>query len=513
MKLFKKNVLPEEEKQRRNKDRKLLILSGLMFGLSFSPMPFPFTLFFFLVPLLIVLENRTTGKRIYAAYYLMLFSASAVSVYWVGGFTVMKDPFLMISGFLLFFVNPFFLSVQVPLYILSKKYLGHKISFWLIPVFWTFNDYLYMFTDFSFPWISVGNASANFNSFIQIADMVGSLGVGLFVLYINLLLYFSYKQFKLGKKFMNAYSIAALILFLIPVGYSLKPLPAAAASSSIKVGIIQPDLDPYDKWAGNNLEKIIHIYLELSDSAVNRGAELLIWPETAIPGYIFSGAYPAEQEMIESYLRRNQVALLTGMPDLQYFTKETAPPKSKFSEAGGYYYRTHNSAFLLQPGYPLQRFAKRKLVPFGEKIPYADDIPWLGAIFKWGVGLSGWNEGLEEDLLTMYRYNRRSKGEVTDSLKILPLICYESVYPMHTSEYASKGAQLLVVLTNDSWYGNTSGPYQHRDYAKLRAVENRLPVIRAANGGISCIIDERGRILSSLPMYTKGYLVSGIQLY
>ncbi len=511
MKIFSRKSLTPEEKQQRSKDRRLLILSGLLFGFSFSPMPFPFTLFFFLPPLLIVLEKRDTARSIYAAYYLMLFSASAVSVYWVGAFTVMKDPFLMISGLLLFFVNPLFLSVQVPLYILVRKYVGKTAALLLVPLFWTINDYLYMFTDFSFPWTSVGHASANFNSFIQIADMIGSLGVGLLVLYINLFLYLGYKKYVHDKRPVNVYTITAVMLLVIPLLYSLYPQPKEQ-TTTLSVGIIQPDLDPYDKWAGSNLNDILDLYLHLSDSAVGLGAKLLVWPETALPAYAFSGAYPDVQSKIELFLQQKNVALLTGMPDLQYFTEGNAPPKSKYSKEGGYYYRTHNAAFLLQPGHPMQRFSKRKLVPFGEKIPYADELPWLGALFKWGVGLSGWNEGIEEELLTLYRYDKAGKGDVTDSVKILPLICYESVYPLHTKKYASKGAQLLVVVTNDSWYGNTSGPYQHRDFAKLRAVENRLPVIRAANGGISCIIDERGIIHTSLPMYTKGIIVESMAL-
>ncbi|MCK6615791.1 MAG: apolipoprotein N-acyltransferase [Ignavibacteriaceae bacterium] len=501
----------EEDKSKR-KARIRLVLSGVLFGLAFSPVPFPFTLFFFLYPFLTVIEKEEKGREIYKSFYLMMLSASFVLVYWVGAFTEMKDHFLMISGVVLFFFNAMYLCFQALLYIPVRKRFGSRTAILLLPVFWSVNDLFYMWGDFSFPWISAGHAASNFNSFIQIADIIGSPGIGLLVLYINVFFYFAVKKFREGGGYANRFSWATGVLIIIPLLYSAFPLPQSSGKT-LSVGLIQPDLDPYDKWAGDNLDAIMEDYFSLSDQAIQGGAEMLVWPETALPAYIFSGAYPAEAQKIYDYVERTQIPLLTGMPDLVYYGKENAPPHSKFNEQMDYYYRTHNAAFLIQPGgKPVQRYGKMKLVPFGEKIPLADKIPVIGKFIKWGVGISGWNEGIDTTILTVTRESESGKELLADSVSITPLICYESVYPVHTAEFSKRGANLIAVVTNDSWYGNTSGPYQHRDFAKLRAVENRLPVIRAANGGISCLINSRGELKASLSMYTRDYLVVDAEL-
>jgi len=506
---------PSEKSQLKKERRKVrgkLMLSGLLFGLSFSPLPFPFTLFFFLFPFLSVLETEEKGWAIYKTFYLLNLFASFVLVYWVGAFTEMKDYFLMISGAVLFFFTAMYMSFQALLYIPVRKRFGSKTALLLLPVFWSVNDLFYMWGDFSFPWTSAGHATANFNSFIQIADIIGSPGLGLLVLYINVFFFFAVRKFREGGGYINRYSLVTVVLIITPIVYSVFA-HHSSSGKTISIGLIQPNLDPYDKWAGNNLEEIMQDYFTLSDQTVQGGAELLVWPETALPAYIFSGAYPAEAQKIYDYVEQTNTPLLTGMPDLVYYDKDKAPQYSKFNEQMDYYYRTHNAAFLIQPGgKPVQRYGKMKLVPFGEKIPLADKIPVIGKFIKWGVGISGWNEGIDTTLLTVTLESESGKELLTDSVSITPLICYESVYPVHTAEFSKRGANLIAVVTNDSWYGNTSGPYQHRDFAKLRAVENRLPVIRAANGGISCLIDSRGNLRESLPMYTRGYLVAEVEL-
>lgn len=504
--------LTGQEKEKKGLVRAGVVLSGVLFGLAFSPVVFPFTLFFFLYPFLSVIDKEEKGREIYKSFYLLMLTASLALVYWVGAFTEMKDNFLMISGVVLFFFNAMYMSLQSLLYIPVRKRFGSRTAILLLPVFWSVNDLFYMWGDFSFPWTSAGHAAANFNSFIQIADIIGSPGIGLLVLYINVFIFLAVKKFRKGEGAVNRYALLAGLLIILPLIYSVAS-NHQPSGKTLSIGLIQPNLDPYDKWAGNNLEEIMQDYFSLSDQALQGGAELLVWPETALPAYIFSGAYPAEAQKIFDFVERTKTPLLTGMPDLVYYDKDKAPKYSKFNEQMDYYYRTHNAAFLIQPGgKPVQRYGKMKLVPFGEKIPLADKIPVIGKFIKWGVGISGWNEGIDTTLLTLTLESEKGKESLVDSVSITPLICYESVYPVHTAEFSKRGANLIAVITNDSWYGNTSGPYQHRDFARLRAVENRLPVIRAANGGISCLIDSRGELKSSLSMYTRDYLVVDVEL-
>jgi len=198
------------------------------------------------------------------------------------------------------------------------------------------------------------------------------------------------------------------------------------------------------------------------------------------------------------------------MPDFRMFSsEESAPEYSKYSEQGGYYYTTHNAVYLFTPGIrDIQRYGKVKLVPFGEKTPFADQIPFLGKLLKWGVGISGWNRGTDTSLLSF----KRTTSDDFDSITVYGLICFESIFPDFVAEFVSKGANFIAVVTNDSWYGNTSGPYQHKEISVLRAIENRKSVVRAANGGISCIIDPYGRTLKHSKMYTEDIVVGNITI-
>jgi apolipoprotein N-acyltransferase len=144
------------------------------------------------------------------------------------------------------------------------------------------------------------------------------------------------------------------------------------------------------------------------------------------------------------------------------------------------------------------------LVPLGEKVPFVESLPFLGDFFKWNVGISSWNTGLDTTIFNLVIDN--------DTIKLAGLVCFESVFPSFVSEFAKRGAEFFVVVTNDSWYGNSSGPYQHKEFAALRTVENRKAVVRCANGGISCLIDQFGRTIYETQMFTKESFVVDVPI-
>lgn len=500
MKLFKRTPKTPEEKSKLWNDRKYLVLSGVLFALGFSPIPFPITLFFALIPFLKVIETRHTLAEVNRASFLMSFTASICALYWVGGYTEGKDPFLMIGGFLLFYINTIAFLIPTTLYYIVRKNFKNTLALLLFPFFWVFYEYLYTLTDWSFPWLNIGNGMSNFTAYIQIASIIGSYGISLFVVAINVFLFLIYRDVLEKKKIPAAYSLATILLIAVPLIYGVITLSSFHEKArSIKVGVVQPNLDPYDKWAGESLDPIFQSYIDASQELYKQKIDLLIWPETALPVYIVEPVYAPYWSAIRKMTDSSGVSLLTGMPDLRIFKPADKKPHDvKYSRVTGVYYATYNAIYLLNPNTEsLQRYGKIKLVPFGERVPFVDQIPMLGDLMRWGVGLSGWNVGEEMTVFNTQLPERK------DSVKVGGVVCYESIYPDQVAKLASLGAQLLVVVTNDSWYGNTSGPYQHRDYAKMRAIENRRYVIRAANGGISCVIDPCGRIVSQTKMYEK----------
>ena len=512
MKLLAKYRIPvtPEEKKQRNNDRLVLIVSGIVLGISFPPIPLPFTILIFagLIPYFIVLKKRTTLASISKATFLFSFFFSVTTIYWVGSWSSEADPYLMMAGAALLFAYPSVMLIPSTLYYLARKVFPKFDVLWLFPIFWVTLEYLLTLTDLRFPWLLLGHGLAKLNWFIQGADILGTNGLSLVVAYINVLLFKTFFEKKKDEKIKLKPLLVAVTIFVCMMIYGIyKESSFKISDRKVKVGIVQPDLNPWDKWSTGNLSQLTNQYLELSQKCVDDGAQVILWPETALPVYAFGGTYPIVENSIFKFIDSNRVSLLTGMPDIIYdFDQNNIPADSKFSEQGNYYYRTYNAVIGLNPDTKqIQRYGKMKLVPLGEKVPFADQFSFLGDIFKWGVGITGWNIGKDTTVFKIFHGGM-------DTLKVGGLVCYESVDPVFVTSFVQKGAELLTVVTNDSWYGKSSGPYQHKDFAMLRAVENRRSVVRCANGGVSCIINAKGEILAETEMFVKTTLVGDVPL-
>lgn len=512
MKLFSKykvQLSPEEKKQRR-KERLLLILSGIILGISFPPFPFPFTLLIFvgLIPYFIVIKRRTTLASISSATFLFSLVFSLITIYWVGSWSSEADPYLMLAGVALLLVYPCVMLIPSTLFYLTRKVFPKFDAIWFFPLFWVTLEYLLTQTDLRFPWLLLGHGLAKFNLFIQGADIVGTNGLSLIATYINVLLFKSFFEKNSEEKFRLKPLLIAVFIFLCMMIYGIyKTSTFRISERKVRIGIVQPNLNPWDKWSTGNLSDLLNMYLTLSQKCVDEGAEVILWPETALPVYAFGGTYPMVENSIYNFLDTNNVSLLTGMPDIIYdLNQNNIPEDSKYSGPGNYYYRTYNAVLGLNPGSrSIQRYGKMKLVPLGERVPFVDQFAFLGDLLKWGVGITGWNIGKDTTVFKI-------KNEKIDTIKVGGLVCYESVDPVFVTAFVQKGAELITVVTNDSWYGKSSGPYQHKDFAMLRAVENRRSVVRCANGGVSCIINAKGNILAETKMFVKTTLVGEVPL-
>jgi apolipoprotein N-acyltransferase len=150
-----------------------------------------------------------------------------------------------------------------------------------------------------------------------------------------------------------------------------------------------------------------------------------------------------------------------------------------------------------------------KLVPFSERIPYLDYYPFLIDFLQWGVGISNWGIGKDSTIFGLK--NDIVLNEAKDSnFRFSSMICYESIFPGFVADFVKKGAEFIVIITNDSWFGNSSGPYQHNQYAVLRAIENRRSVVRCANGGVSSFITPLGEMIEKTDFMTKTVITSAV---
>jgi len=512
VKFFSKYKVPlsSEEKKERRKDWGLLIIAGIVLGISFPPFPFPFTLLIFigLIPYFSVLKKRSTLASISRATFLFSLVFSLVTIYWVGSWSSEADPYLMMAGIALLLVYPCVMLIPSTLYYSAKRVFPKFDALWLFPIFWVTLEYLLTLTDLRFPWLLLGHGLAKFNLFIQGADIIGTNGLSLVVAYINVLLFKSFYKTKENNKYnLKPLLIAAFIFVCLMIYGIYKASSFKISDKNLTVGIVQPDINPWDKWADGNLNDKLNLYFKLSQKCIDEDAELILWPETALSVYAFGGGYYSIDNSIFKFLDTNQVSLLTGMPHIIYFAdKDNLPDDAKYSEQGKYYYATYNAVIGLNPGSRnIQYYGKMKLVPLGERVPFVDQFAFLGDLLKWGVGITGWNIGKDTTVFNIY-------NNKNDSVKVGGLVCYESVDPVFVTAFVQKSAELITVVTNDSWYGKSSGPYQHKDFAMLRAVENRRSVVRCANGGVSCIINAKGEILAETELFTKTTLVGEVPI-
>jgi apolipoprotein N-acyltransferase len=501
--LFKKYrmVRTPDEKRQLRRDRLLALFSGLLFGLAFPPFPIPYLIFVALIPYFYLISKRESLAEINSITYLTTFVFTLITLYWVGSWTKEADPFLMISGILLMFVNPAVYLIPSTLFYLSRKLFSKRTAIYLFPLFWVSFEYAYSLTDLRFPWLTLANSLPKFNLFIQAADVIGAYGISLLVLYINLFLYLTIQDFYENKKLHKKYTMAVLLLFIIPLLYGVIRIKLfKMPEENIKVGLVQPNLNPWDKWEAGNLDEQLDLYLELSRTAVKKNAKIIIWPESALPVYLLVGNYFTQVNRIQQFADSNDVFIMTGMPDANFFfDKDEAPPDAKVSKNIGMYYVSYNSILLFSPqSLQVQKYGKMKLVPFGEKVPFVESLPFLGDLIKWQVGISSWNVGREQVVFDFVEGVQ---------LKVGGVICIESIYPDFVAGFVQKGANIIAVVTNDSWYGYSSGPFQHKEIAALRAIENRRFVVRAANGGISAIIDPLGRTVQQTKLFERDVLI------
>jgi len=506
-KLFSKVYKTPLEKKQDRKELLYGLLSGVLLGASFPPSPFPYFIFIALsFYLAVITKNKTLGQINRFTYFTVLIF-NIITLYWVGSWKQDANTFLMISGFILIFFNPLVFLIPSTLYYLVKKYIYKNIALFLLPWFWLFYEYIYSISDFKFPWLSLSNALPKFTEYIQVADIIGSYGLTVLIVYANVFAYLAIKNFKRRNKIGIAYSVMFVIIIIAPIFYGLSKVNDTAIQTNpkIKVGLIQPNLNPNKKWEAGNLDEQIKMYLELSKRAIEEGAEIVIWPETALPVYLMTDRYKNQYQKLQLFVDTSNIPILTGMPHIKYYENEnSAPNGAKSIKGSSKLYTSYNSILYFAPHKKVKQYGKIKLVPFGEKVPLVDVFPILGKWIKWNVGISSWNTGNEK---VIFDFQKKSI-----SAKIGGVICIESIYPAFVASFVEKGAELIAVVTNDSWYGNSSGPYQHKEISVLRAVENRRTLVRAANGGISCIISPIGKTLSETNMFTKGILVGDVLL-
>ena len=462
------------------------LVSGALLALAFPchpnhPLAFLYHgswAFVALIPLLTSLPGGTF-KSGFQHGWLTGFVFNLASLYWVahtqgGGPAVVGGTFLMAAYLGLFIA--LFAGVQN----LLQGLWGRRATA-AVPLLWTAQEYLLSLGELGFPWLLLGHSQAVFPTLIQYATVTGVYGVSCWIALLNVLIFFALT----GAQSRLRLAASALLLLSLALpwlhGRALIPPPTSNAAATIRVGLIQPNLSRHEKWGSGGLERSFAVLEKLSRQAAEQMPALLVWPETALPCYL--RLRPNCRNQVEKLVTELQIPLLTGASDYDHIRGEP-----------------YNAAFFFRPHEPeLQSYAKMHLVPFGERTPFRDSIPLVRNI-DWKVltGDLGPAEFAPGTRRTIFAHPQA---------RFATLICFESVFPDLVRKSVDAGAQLLVNITNDSWFGQTAGPYQHAQLSILRAIENRLAMARCATSGISLFIDPFGRTFQATDIFTAAMRV------
>lgn len=484
--------------------------SGIMLAASFPPSPVHSLAYVGLIPLLLLLETLEGTWRILRYSYLTFFIFHALTLYWIGGFVVGKDVWMMIAGAAVLLIHPMFYWLIILLYVRVRTRLGLLAGLVFLPLVWISYEYSHSLSEFSFPWITLGNSQAYDLPRIQIAEYTSTYGISFLILCFNaigfvLITKLTTKHWKFRSRPAALALLALLVLYFGPWIYGkarMTHYDTPTAANTLRVGVVQPNIDPWEKWHSGNgspwdsYEKQLAGYMQETKSLAGQSPDLVVWPETAIPFPILLPGNRTYWSWLRENLDSVRSAVLTGLPYIVFYDSAHAPSTASRTRTGNRYYDSFNSTSLLVPGQDVGPIYKKiVLVPFAERIPYAEAFTFLIEPLKWNVGIGMWGKGRDTVVFSLPSQNGPER-------RFASMICYESVYPDFVRQFVQRGAQFLVIITNDSWWGNTPGAYQHASYASLRAIENRRWIVRAANGGISGFIDPNGTFRHRTLLYT-----------
>lgn len=461
----------------------LALLSGLLIALSFPKTDLSFLAWVALIPLLIALEGQTP-RSAFRLGLLCGTTAYAGLLYWV--IIVMTDYghlplyasiplWLLLSGWLALFYGLTTWST-----VLGKQ-LGIK-SVLLMPLAWVGADYLRSYLLTGFPWTMLGHSQYRLLPLIQAADITGVYGITALIVLANVVFYRIIRALSGSEIPYPAKSAVILVLALASTfGYGFIRLNSPPASKTpLNVALIQGNIDQAVKWSPAFREATLDIYSTLSRQAASQQhPDLIVWPESAAP-FFFQENSPASDQ-IRSLARELKTNLLFGSP------------AAEFRDGN---YTSLNSAFLLDPnGNETGRSDKMHLVPFGEYVPLARLMPFVHKLVH---GIGDFGPGLEV------------KPLMAGNVPLGVLVCYEAIFPELARAQVNKGSRVLVNITNDAWFGRSSAPYQHLSMTAFRAVETRTPLIRAANTGITSIIDQNGHIRGMTSLFKEAVMVGEV---
>ena len=486
-------------------DYGLALLSGVLLALSFPKFGHPAFAWIALAPLLIALAgwrrmpnagaralNRADelgpmsaegqGVTSQRAFTLGLITGIVYFVgttYWTGEVLQQFGGVPMALALLAMLLLALYLALFPALTALMVAYLvrgaGRRALF-LAPAVWVATEYLRGYLLGGFPWVPLGNSQVTVLPVAQLASVFGVYGLSALVAFVSASL--AYAALTAGRARFVGFGAAALVVAAVAVWGVLRISDGSLTreGTPLRVGLIQGNIAQEDKWNPQQARRIFTTYIAMTRDAVRRGAEFVIWPESSTP-FMFEEDDIGETA-VRNLARELRVPILFGSDQV---------------DRSGDVIRLYNAAFLITPeGETGGVYRKIHLVPFGEYIPFKNLLYFVSPLVE---RLADFAPGTSMVMLPV------------GSHQVNTAICYEVVYPSLIREAVLGGSQLLTTITNDGWYGYSSAPYQHFELASMRAIEQGRYLVRAANTGVTGIVDPYGQVVQRSAIFEQVGLV------
>ncbi|MCS6789557.1 MAG: apolipoprotein N-acyltransferase [Bacteroidia bacterium] len=457
------------------------LLAGLLAGLAFPPISQPWLLWMAFPLWWKVAQTR--------ALYAGLFVWNFIGCYWLM-LTALSAPDLqeailsLGAGATAILVNPLLMLIPFFLWRVLHRGLGLPLSPWSFIPFWGTFEYLHFQWELSWDWLALGLAWSEWSPLRTVAAWVGPLGVSLWTL--------------IGAAWIAEYHWGKALIWIIGVPFLTSIIPQSSSTKPPRsVWIIQPNIDPYVKFSDFPPDSQLKYLLSFLPAAPAKGS-LIIFPETAIPVGV-SIDYWREDPFLQpffAYAQQHQVNILLGIVGYKYLERDKKPPVSANPLPDGRYYESYNAALLLRPDTAFLHI-KDRLVPFVERTPYLETLPFLKEwMIELGGGFGQFGKPERQTTLPLY----------PDETPMAVAVCYESIFVHDVRKRLLPAPTFLAVITNDGWWKKSSGYYQHLSYGRMTAATLGVPVLRAANTGVSAFLSASGEIASSLEYAQAGTL-------
>ncbi len=465
----------------------LTVTAGILLGLSYPPVPLPFLIFpaFLLIFRIVDLADsaRSAAYWTYPAFLIW----NIIATYWLTMATVAGGVAAIVAN-----------SAVMCLPIMLQYQIQQKdIQPWLIALFqtafWLSFEFLHHQWDLAWPWLTLANAWSNAPELVQYISVTGFWGISFWIMFSIAL---GYQVIKKSDMISRIVGISVFILFPVwsaTIALFEKPTKADKIQQTV---VVQPNFNSYYPNGGFETQSEAHDHLlQLTDSVRTDKTELVVWPENAIQSRIaninsYSEASTNTKKLLAEQSQQWNASIITGTTYYEFY-EDTPKPRLLYEHSQGQFL-PFNAALGFYPDSTMDVYRKHNLVPIVERVPFVHflhDIDIFGWV-NWAHS-QGYGKGHNLDPFTI-------KGEKTPAL-----ICYDSVFPSWTRKYVKNGAGFLTIITNDGWWGNTSGHEQHFAYARLRAIELDRWIVRSANNGISGIIAPDGSIKVETPYWQK----------